>query len=316
LRTIVAPRASAILYDLVHGRDAARPFLLPANICPIVPLTFLKAGVSIEFVDISANSLLMDLDQAETRLRLGQGKYGGLLYAHTYGDLHTPHDRFARLKERWPELLIIDDRCLCPPDFEPDDAQPSDVTLYSTGHAKIADVGFGGYAFVSDQLGVQHVALPFHQKDLVAIEADYDACVSAGKPFVYRDSAWLHTDAKLPAWQDYAGRLRKATAESVAHRQSINAVYNLLIPPELRLPDRFQLWRYSVRLADKTSALKEIFAAGLFASSHYASLVGIMGSGSGEHARALADHVVNLFNDSHYTPAMAESTARIILGNA
>ena len=93
-------------------------------------------------------------------------------------------------------------------------------------------------------------------------------------------------------------------------------MYNSLIPPELRLPDRFQLWRYSVRMTDKTSALKEIFAAGLFASSHYASLVGIMGPGNGAHARALADHVVNLFNDSHYTPAMAEATARIVLRNA
>ena len=316
MRTILAPRASAILYDLVSARDRAGPFLLPANICPIVPITFLKAGAAFEFVDISADSLLMDLDQAETRLRLGMGQYGGLLYAHTYGDLHTPHDHLRRLKERWPELLIIDDRCLCPPDLEPDEAQQSDVTLYSTGHAKLADVGFGGYAFVSDRLSVRHAALPFHQTDLVALEADYEARVSAGEPFVYRDSPWLHTDAKLPAWKDYAGRVRKASAESVAHRQSINAVYNSLIPPDLRLPDRFQLWRYSVRLADKTSALKEIFAAGLFASSHYASLVGIMGSGSGAHARVLADHVVNLFNDSHYTAAMAEDTARIILRNA
>ena len=314
MKTILAPRASAILYDLVHTRDRPHPFLLPANICPIVPVTFLKAGVAFEFVDISADSLLMDLDAVESRLGLGQ--YGGLLYAHTYGDLHTPSEFFRRLKERWPGLLIIDDRCLCPPDLEPDEAQQSDMTLYSTGHAKIADVGFGGYAFVSDRLAVHHSALPFRQTDLVALETEYEARVDAGKPFVYQDSQWLHTDAKLPAWQDYAERLRKATAESVAHRHSINAVYNSLIPPDLRLPDRFQLWRYSVRLADKTRALKEIFAAGLFASSHYASLVGIMGSGSGAHARALADHVVNLFNDSHYTAAMAEDTARIILRNA
>ena len=136
MKTVLAPRASAILYDLLQGREASRPFLLPANICPIVPVTFFKAGVPFEFVDISADSLLMDLDQAEARLRDGNGQYGGLLYAHTYGDLHSPQDTFRRLKERWPELLIIDDRCLCPPDLEPDEAQQSDVTLYSTGHAK------------------------------------------------------------------------------------------------------------------------------------------------------------------------------------
>jgi Ca-activated chloride channel family protein len=61
--------------------------------------------------------------------------------------------------------------------------------------------------------------------------------------------------------------------------------------------------------------LQQIFAAGLFASSHYRSLVGIMGEGTGAHASDLDMCVVNLFNDHHFTVEMAERTAHIILGS-
>ncbi len=57
------------------------PLVIPANICPIVPITFYKAGTPIEFVDISSETLHMDLEKAEARL--SQGSFGGILYAHT-----------------------------------------------------------------------------------------------------------------------------------------------------------------------------------------------------------------------------------------
>ena len=69
MMTILAPRASAILYDVLRSQAGRPTFLLPANICPIVPITFLKAGVAFEFVDIAPDTLNMDLNQAEARLR-------------------------------------------------------------------------------------------------------------------------------------------------------------------------------------------------------------------------------------------------------
>jgi len=82
MQLIQAPRASAILYNLLVGRaDSLRPWLLPANICPVVPITFLKAHIPFAFVDISPATLHMDLNQAEERIK--RGEFGGLLYAHT-----------------------------------------------------------------------------------------------------------------------------------------------------------------------------------------------------------------------------------------
>lgn len=312
MKNVLASRASAILYDvLLESRDG-RPFLVPANICPIVPLTFFKAGVPFEFVDISAQTLHMDPDQVEACLRGRPGGYRGLLYAHTYGDRSTPQDFFSALKARFPEFLLVDDRCLCVPDLEPDPSTAADVTLYSTGYGKIVDVGFGGYAFLADHVAERHHNLPFRSADLVDVEAGYKACIQARQRYNYVDSNWLHTESPMPAWQEYRDRVREALVVSLAHKQALNAVYNSLIPSDAAFGESYQWWRFNLRVKPKQAALEAIFAAGLFASSHYASLVDIMGTGAGKNASDLAGHVMNLFNDLHYTLDMAERTATIV----
>ena len=131
MQIIQAPRASAILYNLLSSQASSRPWLLPANICPIVPITFFKARVPFEFVDISAETLHMDLEQAKALVT--RRKYGGLLYSHTYGELSTPNEFFTNVKSIHPELLILDDRCLCIPDLEPDAALPSSRPIIGYG---------------------------------------------------------------------------------------------------------------------------------------------------------------------------------------
>jgi hypothetical protein len=256
----------------------------------------------------------MDLDLVEELLKASAGRYAGILYAHTYGDPSTPSEFFRWVKNRWPGLVIIDDRCLCVPDLEPHDSA-ADATLYSTGYAKIVDAGFGGFAFIQDHLKHQHHELPYDAADLQQLEAAYKQSVERGRPFEYCDSNWLQTNAPLPAWSEHLKLVRERMPATLAHRGEINAVYNSLVPAELPLDRPFQLWRFNLRLARKEAVLQQIFEAGLFASSHYRSLVGIMGEGTGTHARELDKHVVNLFNDHHYTVDMAERTARIIAGS-
>jgi hypothetical protein len=312
MRTVLAPRATTILHDILLTRGGSLPYLLPANICPIVPITFLKARIPFEFVDISAETLQMDVSVVDALLRSRPNAYGGVLYAHTYGDPTTPLDFFARLKARHPDLLLIDDRCLCQPDLQPDPSMVADVVLYSTGYAKIVDIGFGGYAFLRDHVSLRRTSLPFSPPSLAALEAGYKACVQSGTRFAYVDSDWLQTGPDQPAWDDYRQRVLGECATSIGHRQSLNAVYNSLIPAELILPEIFQLWRFNLRVPHPQRALAAIFDAGLFASAHYASLVGIVGEGSDRNARRLAAQVINLFNDGHYTLEMAERTAQIV----
>jgi hypothetical protein len=315
MKTILGVRAAAILYDLLLSREARRPFLLPANVCPIVPLTFLKAGVPFEFVDTSSETFHMDLDQAAARVQDQKERYGGLLYVHTYGDPSTPNDFFEAIKSEQPDLLLIDDRCLCVPDLEPAPASPADVVLYSTGYAKIVDVGLGGFAFIREDMTYRHHASSYEPAQLETIEQDCKLTVAAGGAYIYRDSNWLQTDAPMPSWQNYRNTVREALQVTLEQRKCINAVYDALIPEELRLKPDYQSWRYNIIVDDNQKVLAAVFAGGFFASAHYASLAGTFGPGNGSRAAELSRHVVNLFNDRHFSLDMAEKTAHLVLGS-
>ncbi len=309
---VQAPRASAILYHLLVSQPQKQTWLLPANICPIVPITFLKAGVPFELVDISATNLHIDLEQAEALAK--SRKVGGLLYTHTYGDASTPDDFFRSLKSINPELIIVDDRCLCVPEFEVSSA--ADVVLYSTGYAKIVELGFGGYAFIDDRVQYQTSHLPFDSAHHDELEYEYKQVLSRREYFVYRDSDWLETDLQLPPWHDYRLQIESGIKSSMSQRALLNKIYVELLPIEMQLPQPYQSWRFNIRLKNKDKTLKAIFDEGLFASSHYASLAGIMSSGRALNAEKLESEVVNLFNDHHFDESRAEKVCKLILKNA
>jgi hypothetical protein len=145
------------------------------------------------------------------------------------------------------------------------------------------------------------------------LEASYKQAIQSRQDYSYTDSCWLQTDAELPAWAEFADRVRDASKISLEQRRRINTVYDTLMPAEFRLPASYQLWRYNIRVKDGAAILRAIFEAGLFGSAHYASLAGLFGPGTGRNASELAGQVVNLFNDHHFTSDMAEKTAQTVL---
>ena len=308
-----APRASAILYSLLKSQANQRPWLLPANICPVVPLTFFKAGVPVEFVDISAETLHMDLEQAKGRLK--RGAYGGVLYAHTYGEPSTPNDFFRQVKSQYPDVMLVDDRCLCIPELEPQKDLSADVTLYSTGYAKIVELHFGGYAFLKNKTPYQPQHLPFNPQAYEEIESDYKQAIQDRGTFSYKEMDWLQTDAELPAWYDYCQQIEADLKVSLQHRAVLNEIYASHLPAEIQLPGTYQSWRFNIRLENKEHILKSIFSAGLFASSHYASLAGIMAPGYCPQAENLASEIINLFNDHYFNAQKAEQVCALIMEN-
>jgi hypothetical protein len=286
-----------------------RPILLPANICPIVPITFMKAGVDFVFVDIDVSGSNMDLDAAFQRLKAG--RFGGVLYVHTYGEPSTPDDFFIEAKRLDDSFLIVDDRCLCIPDLSPSDSD-ADAILYSTGYAKMADLGFGGYAFLQPHIAYAHHRLPFRKQDYESLEKAYKQAVAQSRSFNYTVSDWLETETDLN-WDAYCQQIESALQFSLEHRREINAIYASHLPSEIQLPAAYQTWRFNIRVPNKGHILDAIFAERLFASSHYASLAGIMSEGHCPHAEWLAASVINLFNDHHFTVEMAERTCDVIL---
>jgi hypothetical protein len=313
MQIVRAPRASAILHNLLKSQGKVKPWLLPANICPIVPITFFKAGIPFKFVDISAETLHMDLEQAGGQLE--RGDYGGVLSAHTYGEPSTPEVFFQEVKSRFPDLVLVDDRCLCIPDLDPPQEMSADVALYSTGYAKVVELNFGGYAYMKESVPYQPETLPFNPQAYKEIEKSYKQAVYNQTPYVYTDGDWLQTGADLPPWYDYRHQIETGLKTSLADRAAINEIYMNRLPPELQLSPEYQTWRFNLRLKNKERVLEAIFASGLFASSHYASLAGIMVSGRCPQAESLAKEIVNLFNDHHFDPQKAAQVCAVILEN-
>lgn len=312
-RVVRAPRAATILYNLLVSRAERRPWLLPANICPIVPVTCAKAGVPFELVDISPATLHLDLERASDLVKTN--RFGGLLYAHSYGDPSTPRPFFAHIKGLSPDLLVVDDRCLCEPELRDLSPSAADVVLYSTGYAKQVDLGSGGYAFIGADVPYSAVSLPFDATSYERLEASYKASIEQRTAFIYRDSDWLQTDGNLPTWADYRRQLRGERERWREHRARLVSIYTDALPRELQLDAAYQSWRFNVRVRNQQKLLTAIFSAGLFASRHYTSLSGIMAPGRSPQAERLGEEVVNLFIDRYFSQEQAEQTASIILEN-
>jgi hypothetical protein len=238
-----------------------------------------------------------------------------VLYAHTYGEPSTPDAFFQQVKSQFPGILLVDDRCLCVPDLEPARTMVADVALYSTGYAKVVELNFGGYAFLKEDVPYRFAHLPFDPEALEGIEQGYKQAVRAQTRYVYKDSDWLQTDADLPGWDDYRRQIENGLKTSLKHRDTINEIYTGCLPPEIQLPAGYQTWRFNLRMKNQERVLEAIFASGAFASSHYASLAGMMAPGQCPQAETLAKEIVNLFNDRHFDPQKAELVCAVIMEN-
>ena len=294
-------RASAVLFNLLRSHPVEGPFLMPANICPIVPMVFFKAQRPFELIDISLDTLCMNHDAIIDRFSAPHSKPAGLIYARTYGAIFETADVFARIKSVSPDALIVDDRCLCRPAFSGALATHADVALYSTGYAKYVDIGVGGYGVLRDGIPYTHTKSAFKVEDLNEMTALYkDALIEKAK-ISYQDSAWLDTAAPDEDWDSYQRQVERECDRVSGMKTIINSIYSSRLPLEIQLPRAFQSWRFNIQVQDKEAVLNCIRREGLFASGHYDSLAGVFGPGSAPAAQTLHRHVINLFNDRYFS---------------
>lgn len=142
-----ANRASAVLYGFLKSKSFKGPFLIPANVCPVVPLTIMKAGVDFEFIDIDERHTMSESIALEM---ISKRVYEGLLFVHSYGKKYDNEGFYQKLKLLNPNLCIIDDRCLCRPELDGSLPVNVDMELYSTGYAKYIELSYGGYGVTKE----------------------------------------------------------------------------------------------------------------------------------------------------------------------
>ena len=274
-------RAATVLYKVLMTLDKDKSFLLPLNICPIVPDTFLKANIKFEFVDISLETLCMD-EELTLETIGNNSNIGGILFVSTFGIEIETELFYKKIKAINSEVFIIDDHCQSIQnfDFNIEDSYAS-LALYSSGYSKYVDIGYGGFGFLKEQ----EFGKIFEDKSKDKLFIDYRKLVESNIVL-----------------------MRK-------HKVKLNTIYKEGIPKVFHLGESFENWRFSILIENKEKLLDRIFEEeGLFASSHYAAIdreyvtVTLLNSKTDE----VASRIVNLFNDFRFTEEQAKKVVKVI----
>ena len=274
MKLLTANRANKLLYNFIKVNNIAGKVLLPANVCPDVVKTLQFAGLSVQFLDLQAETLCMNQEVA-----LREAKDATMLiFVHTYGIEYEFTAFFQQLREVNPDLIIVDDKCLCLPDLDVKDSA-ADLVLYSTGEKKMVNLGGGAIGYLADQW----------EYDEVAVEGC--DCLS--------NELWLLDPKQLYLKMDTI----------IAHKEKLNAVYRANLPENIQLPDAFQHWRFNILVQNKEDILAALQAEGLAAESVYASQSEECLLASNLHA-----YVINLYNDKSFTLEQAEKVCEVISG--
>lgn len=308
---ITASRASAVLYQFLRSKKFTKPFLLPANACPVVPLSFLKAGVDFEFVDIDDTHAM---SKELTKERVVSGKYSGILFIHAYGKEYDNSTFYQELKDYDSGFCVIDDRCLCLPQQSgvlPDNV---DLVLYSTGYAKYVDLLFGGYGIVSDSQCMAHCTpLPYSEENESRQLTYLKECLSKGTAYeLPADYPWLYVSALPMAQEQYFDTIRQKIPAIRAQRDRINQIYRTHLPKNIQWGEDYNHWRFMVSVDNRDEILDAIFNSGLFAGANYPSVSYLFKKQPSPRTEEEARHTLNLFNNHKADDAFALKICDII----
>ena len=307
-------RAATILFNYLKSIPKNTLFLIPANTCPVVFTTFLKAKILFKIIDVDESTLLIDTNIV-LRTIAKESRPIGLLFVRTLGFLNEQGSVFQELKETFPSIRIVDDRCLCEPSFEPQFFSKNiDLTLFSTGYSKFAEQGFGGYGYhtcelIPNELGYSHEA---HDKLLEL----FNRAIEQKTPFNYHNTDWLDSKTPVMSFNQYKKKTIQLRDEASAHKAKINSIYKDSFSKNSNitmLGRHYNNWRFNIYTTNKNRVLDAIFDEGFFASSHYASMVGIFDEGSAAPiAEKIHSKIINLFNDFRISEADAKRVAGIV----
>ena len=319
-RIVTAARASALIYGLAKAGPEG-VWLLPANVCPAVPLALMQAGRAFAFVDIDPASLCMDVKLAAQTIRQTPA-VAGLIYVHTYGYAPQAETDLQALRNALPTgAILVDDQCLGTPrtDLESLDLHGADAVIFSTGYGKVLDLGGGGY-------GIFFTDFPYTPPPPLSVEvaqkADNELSRRYKAAMVQNHTLFDRPQSEgLPRWIDgnpgadwtsYRACIENALPAKLAYRDQMNRIYDDGLS-DLKgmkpLDHQTHVWRYNLRVTRRDEFLAHIFQNGLFASAHYYPASDLFGGPTCPVAKALHGGILNLFNNQYFN---AEQARRIV----
>ena len=272
MKLLTANRANKILYNFIKVNKLSGNVLLPANICSDVVKTLQYAGLTTTFVDLQVDNLCIN---QEALLAMAK-EASMLLFVHTYGIEHDFYAFFEQMREQNPDIIIVDDKCLCLPDLDVKDSA-ADLVLYSTGENKMINLGGGAIGYLADQWEYDEVRV--EESELLSNEL------------------WLLDPKQLYMKMDAI----------IAHKEKLNTIYRAMLPEAIQLPDAYQHWRFNILVPNQEQVLAALAAEGIPADCAYPSQDEACVVASNLHTLS-----VNLYNDKHLTPDQATRACEII----
>ncbi len=310
MKLIVGHRACGILFRYIS--KIGGKWLLPANVCPVVPFTFIEAKIPFEFVDIDRETYCISEEEVLKKIRSDKTIIG-VLFVHTYGCVYDV-ERFIHKIRDIRTIKLIDDKCLCRPDLVSQDTL-ADVVLYSTGYAKYVDLGKGGYAWLQNSEDLcredtiyESDTIEDYYKKLQKTEKLYSP---ENVPNHWIDTYLEKSEDKI---EEYFKIIQKELPIIDEHKKSINNIYNNLLSAN-NLGEYMNVWRYNLFVDKKEDILSTIFAAGLYASSHYYPSSKLFTKKRYPNAEWLYEHIINLFNDKYISINQAKELSKQLINN-
>lgn len=303
-------RASKILYNFLVSNNIKGPFILPANVCGIIPLTFHYAKVKFDFFDIQNDNLCID----QNKVLENVNNYIGLLFVRTYGIEDNFEMFFKKLKTKNPNFIIIDDCCLCMPNLNEELKNNVDLKLYSLGYAKQIDLKIGSFGYLSSIYKYNNIYLDkFDSTHFELFETELKNAVNSYKLLEIKDYYFLDNAEYVINKQ----LIEEGIHLSKCHKNKLNEIYKKELPTSIQMNSNFQNWRFNIVLKDeieKKKILELLFENKLFASSHYYPISITLKNQLAPNSLFLHKRVINLFNDFYYTEQQAIETCKIING--
>ena len=308
MRLVTGFRASSVLYSWLICNHIEGTVILPANICETVPATYLKSGLKIKLCDIDKRNF--DISEEIIKNTLNED-VKIIHFNHTYGRKDKDQDVLINnIKKEYPQIIIVDDRCLCEPDLDYKGTS-ADMILYSTGHTKVVNIGKGGFAYISDKWDYIEQVEQYSNKADMMFDKHIKEChkIIRSVDLNIMKSQWINFDLGMST-DEYINKLHDALPKAIEHKRIINEIYSEL---ECSLGDNYNIWRFQLFLNNPIECRYALFRNGLFCNNHFMSLGnGYFSDVTTENCNYLYTHILNLFNDFCYTEEQAEKTVRIL----
>lgn len=281
---IFEDRAATVLYKTLKSLKNKNKFLLPLNICPIVPDTFIKANINFEFVDINLKTLCMDENIVLEKIKSDKN-IDGILFVKTFGININTEDFFKNIKSINNNIFIINDMCPSIQQFDINiEESVADMVLFSSGYSKYVDIGYGGYGFLKDYSFLN----------------------------IFEDKT------KDTDFLEYKNKILTQIPIMQKQKSELNSIYINNLPKDIFLGEKFNNWRFSILVDNKEKILNDIFKIeGLFASSHYPQVDYNYSSNpiKNSNAQKIHNRIINLFNDFRFNKEKAYKVTDIINKN-